>query len=206
LTLHPAPGAATGDEITVLRLGFEDTLRQLEEIRIRLVEQSFYTGAAELVSGMTYNVGKALTPISIKLWHIARVLDTVQLDRMASVVGRIAANRQEFAPATAYLTACVEALRSCHDTIRADLAVIGDQATHIEQVFYDHERFSQTERQIETIERARVVGEAGKLLQYAEAVSLSVAPAVGALPTARGHYVILCQVFGNLRSMPRKPS
>jgi hypothetical protein len=121
---------------------------------------------------------------------------------MASVVGRIAADRQEFAPATAYLTACVEALRSCHDTIRADLAVIGDQATHIEPVFYDHERFSQMERQIETIERARV----GKLLQYAEAVSLSVAPAVSALPAARGHYVILCQVFGNLWSMPRKPS
>lgn len=201
-TIHPASGtAAAGDEITVLRLEFEETLRQLEETRTRLVEQSFYTGAAELVSGMTHNVRNALTPISIKLWNIGRALDRIHLDRMADVVARITTatvDREDCVPTTAYLMACVDNLRSGHDAIRADLAVIGDQATHIEQVFYDHERFSRAERQVETVDLARVVEEAARLLQHGEAVSLLVAPGIATLPPVRGHAVILTQVFGNL--------
>ncbi|GEO43380.1 hypothetical protein SAE02_75280 [Skermanella aerolata] len=189
------------DEITVLGREFEETLRQLEETRNRLIEQSFYTGAAELVSGMTHNVRNALTPISIKLWNIGRALDRIHLDRMASVVERLAAgtaDREDCVPATAYLTACVDNLHSSHDAIRADLAVIGDQTTHIEQVFQDHERFSRAERRIETIDLAWIVEEAVRLLQHGEAVSLSVLPDVATLPPVRGHAVILTQVFGNL--------
>ena len=111
---------------------------------------------------MTHNVRNALTPISIKLWHIGRALDMVHLDKMEAAVGRVAevtADRQDCALAVTYLKACMEHLRSSHSTIETDIAVIGDQATHIEQIFYDHERFSRAKRQVETIDVVTVVEE-----------------------------------------------
>jgi signal transduction histidine kinase len=199
----PASSVAAGapDEIAILGAEFERTLDQLDETRKRLVEQSFYTGMAELVGGMTHNVRNALTPISIKLWHIGRALDMAHLDKMAIAVGRVeaaTADRQDCALAVTYLKACMEHLRRSHSTIEADIGVIGDQATQIEQIFYDHERFSRAERQVETIDLSRVIDEASKLLQNSERIRIVVRPEVGRLPAARGHHVVLSQVFGNL--------
>ena len=196
-------GARDGDpdEIAILGAEFERTLAQLEETRNRLVEQSFYTGAAELVGGMTHNVRNALTPISIKLWHIGRALDMVHLDKMEAAVGRVAevtADRQDCALAVTYLKACMEHLRSSHSTIETDIAVIGDQATHIEQIFYDHERFSRAKRQVETIDVVTVVEEASKLLQHGDAITIEMTPGLRKLPPVRGHHIVLTQVFGNL--------
>jgi signal transduction histidine kinase len=197
------PDARDGapDEIAILGAEFERTLAQLEETRNRLVEQSFYTGAAELVGGMTHNVRNALTPISIKLWHIGRALDMAHLDKMAAAVGRVAeatADRRDCELAVTYLKACMEHLRTSHSTIETDLGVIGDQATHIEQIFYDHERFSRAKRQVETIDVVGVIEEASKLLQHGEAIKIEIAPNLRKLPQVRGHHVVLTQVFGNL--------
>jgi signal transduction histidine kinase len=197
------PGARDGDpdEIAILGTEFERTLAQLEETRNRLVEQSFYTGAAELVGGMTHNVRNALTPISIKLWHIGRALDMAHLDKMEAAVGRVAeatADRRDCALAVTYLKACMEHLRSSHSTIETDIGVIGDQATHIEQIFYDHEKFSRAKRQVETIDVVSVVEEASKLLRHGDAITIEIAPGLRRLPQVRGHHVVLTQVFGNL--------
>ncbi|UEM22063.1 hypothetical protein JL100_004675 [Skermanella mucosa] len=189
------------DEIVILENEFERTIQQLDETQKRLVEQSFYTGMAELVGGMTHNVRNALTPISIKLWHIGRALDMAHLDRMEAAVGRVeaaTADRQDCALAVTYLKACMEHLRTSHSTIETDIGVIGDQATQIEQIFYDHERFSRAKRQVETIDISRVVDEASKLLQNGEKIRIAVAPGVAKLPAVRGHHVVLTQVFGNL--------
>ncbi|UEM04693.1 hypothetical protein JL101_004405 [Skermanella rosea] len=191
----------TPDEIVILENEFERTIQQLDETQKRLVEQSFYTGMAELVGGMTHNVRNALTPISIKLWHIGRALDMAHLDRMEAAVGRVeaaTADRQDCALAVTYLKACMEHLRTSHSTIETDIGVIGDQATQIEQIFYDHERFSRAKRQVETIDISRVVDEASKLLQNGEKIRIAVAPEVAKLPAVRGHHVVLTQVFGNL--------
>ena len=189
------------DEIAILSAEFERTLAQLEETRNRLVEQSFYTGAAELVGGMTHNVRNALTPISIKLWHIGRALDMAHLDKMEAAVAKVAeaaADRRDCELAVTYLKACMEHLRTSHSTIETDLSVIGDQATHIEQIFYDHERFSRAKRQVETIDVVGVIEEASKLLQHGDAVKIEIAAGIGKLPQVRGHHVVLTQVFGNL--------
>jgi signal transduction histidine kinase len=176
-------------------------MNQLDETRNRLVEQSFYTGAAELVGGMTHNVRNALTPISIKLWHIGRALDMAHLDKMEAAVGRVAevtADRPDCALAVTYLKACMEHLRTSHSTIESDIGVIGDQATHIEQIFYDHERFSRAKRQVETIELINVIEDAAKLLQHGDTTRIMIDPDVCKLPSVRGHHVVLTQVFGNL--------
>lgn len=189
------------DEIAILGAEFERTMAQLEETRNRLVEQSFYTGAAELVGGMTHNVRNALTPISIKLWHIGRALDMAHLDKMEAAVAKVAeatAGRPDCELAVTYLKACMEHLRTSHSTIETDLGVIGDQATHIEQIFYDHERFSRAKRQVETIEVVGVIEEASKLLQHGDAIKIEIAPNLRKLPQVRGHHVVLTQVFGNL--------
>ena len=197
------PGTRDGDadEIVILGAEFERTLAQLEETRNRLVEQSFYTGAAELVGGMTHNVRNALTPISIKLWHIGRALNMAHLDKMEAAVGRVAevtADQRDCALAVTYLKACMEHLKSSHSTIETDIGVIGDQATHIEQIFYDHERFSRAKRQVETIDIVSVAEEASKLLRHGDAITIEIAPGLRRLPQVRGHHVVLTQVFGNL--------
>jgi len=189
------------DEIAILSAEFERTMNQLEETCNRLVEQSFYTGAAELVGGMTHNVRNALTPISIKLWHIGRALDMAHLDKMGAAVGRVAevtADWPDCALAITYLKACMEHLRASHSTIETDIGVIGDQATQIEQIFYDHERFSRAKRQVETIDVIRVIEEAAKLLQHGDKTGIEIDPEVGRLPSIRGHHIVLTQVFGNL--------
>jgi signal transduction histidine kinase len=195
------PPAAGPDEIAILSAEFERTMNQLDETRNRLVEQSFYTGAAELVGGMTHNVRNALTPISIKLWHIGRALDMAHLDKMEAAVGRVAeatADRPDCALAVTYLKACMEHLRTSHSTIESDIGVIGDQATQIEQIFYDHERFSRAKRQVETIELINVIEDAAKLLQHGDTTRVMIDPDVCKLPSVRGHHVVLTQVFGNL--------
>ena len=108
------------------------------------------------------------------------------------------ADRQDCALAVTYLKACMEHLRTSHSTIETDIGVIGDQATQIEQIFYDHERFSRAKRQVETIEVVGVIEEASKLLQHGDAIKIEIAPNLRKLPQVRGHHVVLTQVFGNL--------
>lgn len=55
------------DEIGVLANAFDQMIGRLAEARRKLVDQSFFSGIAEMASGVLHNIGNALTPLQGQL-------------------------------------------------------------------------------------------------------------------------------------------
>lgn len=189
-----------GDELAVLAGEFERTFAQLEETRRRLVEQSFYTGMAELAGGMTHNLRNALTPAAVRLWRLQGQLDDKLLGRMEAALDKLPAAEPGSQPAlvAAYLRAGLGELRRQAATAREDLGLIGEQVRHMQAILADHERFSRTDREAEPVALEEAVAAASRQLVGSPAVALAVDKGLADLPPAAGNAVVLAQVFGNL--------
>ncbi len=189
-----------GDELGLLAAEFERTFAQLDETRRRLVEQSFYTGMAELAGGMTHNLRNALTPAAVRLWRLQGQMDEKLLARLEAALDKLPPAEPGTQPAlvAAYLRAGLAELRRQAATARDDLGAIGEQVRHMQAILADHERFSRTDREAEPVEPHGTVVAASRQLVGSPAVTLALDPGLRDLPPVAGNAVVLAQVFGNL--------
>ena len=157
------------DEFGTLAAEFNDLLERLQDLRRKLVEQSYYAGMADLASGVMHSVRNSLTPVLQYIHKVGVELDSIPAENIRNAAFEI--EKSEIEPDLRsdyeeYLRLSSLDFTDSLKSLKPLLRNLGDQAVAIDNLLIEFER----------IGRARRVPEAVKLIEVIRQ-ALSVAPA-----------------------------
>jgi sensor domain CHASE-containing protein len=191
------------DEIGMLATGFDGMVAQLAEARRRLLEQSYYSGMAEMAVGTLHNLGNALSPLVVRHDNLRRMIGEAPLDNLERASAELADENtpaERRARLNRYVPAATARLIGLCRELEQGLAVTGQQMAQIESILAEQERFSRSERVLEPVKLAAALDDALSLVrdELRQAIDLVVAAEVGAACPVLVQRTMLLQVLGNL--------
>jgi two-component system, NtrC family, sensor kinase len=193
----------TRDEIGALAREFDGMLRQLSDVRKRLVEQSYYSGVGEMASGVLHNIRNILTPMVGRISAIRKKLKNAPLSNMEQAIEEL--NSNSLAPGRSeslkrFLLLAAPKLKEIFKDADNDINAISEQVYHIEEALSQQDKFSHFQRALEPLHVNAVLCDSIKMMpqHLKEAVDIETDTAMSALPAVSGERVILTQVLTNL--------
>ena len=196
-------GLDRNDEIGVLSKEFDATAEQLDNVRRRLLEQSYQSGMAEIAAGVIHNVRNALSPIVVTVSHLSQVAVTppaAHLDAAFADLKSRSTPPDRSQMLVEYVEEAMKAMLERGQRFADDLRTVAEQNRHIEQILEDHTALSMGTRRLEPVNLASVVEEAGRFIpaQDSTVVDVRVGPGVDKMPPVHGHPIVIAQILGNL--------
>lgn len=191
------------DEIGTLAREFDRMMEQIAEMRKKMLEQSYFSGMAEMASGVLHNIRNSLNPIvgGIELLRkdlTKAPIKEIEMAHKELEEGISSSERREdlirFAIlADKSLTALLK-----ETTIRLDDIV--HRAIQIEKILDDHQKWAFSERPTEQIRLEEIVDDSIKMLRgdLRERISVKIAPGVAEVGAVTAHQTSLLQVFANI--------
>ena len=191
------------DEIGILSKEFDAAAEQLNEVRRRLVEQSYQSGMAEIAAGVIHNVRNALSPVAVTVSHLSEVAVMPPAGHLDAAFKDL---KSESTPAdrrqllVEYVEAAIKAMLERGQRFAEDLRIVAEQNRHIEQILQDHTALSMGVRQLESVKLSSVIQDAARHIPANEnaIVELRVEPGVESMPAVQGNGIIVSQILGNL--------
>jgi len=196
-------GTARKDEIGVLAREFDRMVEHLADARQRLREQSYQAGVAEMASGVLHNIGNAITPVGVKLTRLRSALEQApvrEIDIASAELADPTIEAGRRADMHSFLALASQEMSALLRRTTGDLDAVHRQFDHIQQILADQQRFSRTERVMETVAVAALLIDTIKLLPEAlcERLQVELAADVAKMPPISAARVALQQVVSNL--------
>jgi two-component system NtrC family sensor kinase len=191
------------DEIGVLSKEFDAAVEQLDNVRRRLLEQSYQSGMAEIAAGVIHNVRNALSPVVVTVSHLSEVATMPPAAHLDAAFTDLKANStspERRQMLVQYVEEAMKAMLERGRRFAEDLKTVAEQNRHIEQILQDHTALSMGARRLEPVNLTSVVEEAARFIpaQDSTVVELRVGPGVDKMPAVNGHPIVVAQILGNL--------
>jgi two-component system, NtrC family, sensor kinase len=191
------------DEIGVLSKEFDAAVEQLDNVRRRLLEQSYQSGMAEIAAGVIHNVRNALSPVVVTVSHLSEVATMPPAAHLDAAFTDLKANStspERRQMLVQYVEEAMKAMLERGRRFAEDLKTVAEQNRHIEQILQDHTALSMGARRLEPVNPTSVVEEAARFIpaQDSTVVELRVGPGVDKMPAVNGHPIVVAQILGNL--------
>jgi two-component system, NtrC family, sensor kinase len=191
------------DEIGNLANEINKMLNQLSESRIRLMEQSYWSGMAEMASGVLHNVRNSLNPIVGQI-QILRddigkfPINQIEMAKRELEEGNISEERRLDLKKFLYLAD--QRLLDLVSKTKSSLGETTERISHVEQILDDHQKWSNYDSPSESIMLHDLVGKSVDFLRsdWKDDISIDVEPAVAASGSVVGNKIRIEQVFGNI--------
>jgi signal transduction histidine kinase len=201
--LDKTMGLSRRDEIGVLAGAFDRMIGDLREARLKLQEQSFVSGMANVAAEMLHNIRNSLSPVSTAIWKGRESLKEVKTDRLAQAGAALAAGEgdpERKAKLADYVAASAAHIAERCRNAEAEFEAIHGLTNQIELVLKHHEELSRGERHVEGVALAEIVEGAAKLAAQTRypAIDVRIAPALARMPTVAAQRVVLRQVLDNV--------
>jgi sensor domain CHASE-containing protein len=199
-TLVPFDDERVDDEIGDLATNFNSMAAQVNELRERLTEQSYYSGMAQWASGILHNVGNSLSPISVMVWKLIESEEAAWKANLRRAVdelkaGDVGDERRD--KLQAMLLLGTGKLLDQSEERKQVLQQMRELCRQIEDTLREQDRASRFERARETIELDRVLSKTALKLQRYEGLEIDLR-----LPKTEqfvsGQRVVVEQIFGNI--------
>ena len=191
------------DEIGRLGEEFDRMVEQLADARKKLVEQSYYSGQAQMAADVLHNVRNSLNPVVERIDVMREHLSQVSMEKLEKAVAELSDDstpddRREALNRYVQLTATnlIPVLQESTD----DLNVVAEAVGHIESVMAAQDRLSHAEGAIELFKLDEVVYDAVSMLaeEARKGVSVEIDPEIKQLDPVNGERTLLKQVVVNL--------
>lgn len=191
------------DEIGVLARAFDRMIGDLREARLKLQEQSYVSGMANVAAEMLHNIRNSLSPVTTAIWNGRESLKEIKTERLAQAGEALAAGEadpERKAKLASYVTASAAHIAERARHAEAEFETIRGLTNQIELVLKHHEETSRGERHVEDVALADVVAGAANLAAAPNdpPIEVTVAPAVAAMPAVAVQRVVLRQVLDNV--------
>lgn len=198
------PVVATGkDEFSRLSRAMNQMMADLAASRKKLLEQSYYSGMADMVSGTLHNLRNALAPIVIELETQKQVVEALKVEQLIRACdelknGGLEAGRQ--ADLIEFLTLSLARLAVKTEEMAETMALTRNKVEVVEKVLNQHSHLARMERPLEPIVLAEVVQDCLGLVRQESLAKVSVliddsVKAIGPIVSQR---IVLVQVLSNL--------
>ena len=191
------------DEVGFLYAEFDRMLGQLESARQELVDQSYKAGIAEMAAGILHNIRNQLSPLTMRIGRLRKILTAPTDGKVARAFEELAADEalsERSAKLVQYLQLSLGEGARGGETALADIDAMARQLARVEDVLGEQDRFSRAKRVIEQVSLSDIVTRAISLLPDAEnsGIEITVDSGVGTLGAFQGDRFILTQIVNNL--------
>lgn len=191
------------DEFSRLSLAMNQMMADLAASRKKLLEQSYYSGMADMVSGTLHNLRNALAPIVIELEEQERAVTDLRLERMLQACAELRGNAQgaeRNADLVEYLSLSLDRLKKSLGRVVEGMALTRNKIDVVEKVLNQHSHLARMERPLEEVHLAEVVHDClGLVPQDAmAATSVVVDDSVATIGPMVSQRIVLVQVLANL--------
>jgi two-component system NtrC family sensor kinase len=191
------------DEIGLLTREFDRMLEQLAIARSRLLEQSYYSGKAEMAAGVLHNVRNSLNPIVVQIDALREDLRTVPLEHVQRARAELISPEVSPERARDLMQFLELANTNLGDLVRrtcARLENLSGQATQIERILLEHDGLQRAKPPVEQFRLDDLVRDAMSLMpeELPRFVRVEIDPSVEETGEVSGHRISLLQVFANL--------
>lgn len=198
------PVVATGnDEFTRLSRSMNQMMADLAASRKKLLEQSYYSGMADMVSGTLHNLRNALAPIVIELETQQQVVDELKVERMIQACTElkgeaVGTNRQ--ADLLEFLGLALDRLLAKLREMSETMTLTRHKVEIVEKVLNQHSHLARMERPLEPMALVEVVQDClGLVRQEALAqIPVLIDDSVAAIGPLISQRIVLVQVLANL--------
>jgi signal transduction histidine kinase len=192
-----------GDEIGTLANEFDGMLVQLSDARKKLLEKSYYSGIAEMASGILHNARNILTPMVSKIISLAEKMESVPLGNIQKALAEL--NDQDLHPErekalNRYLRLGSSQMADLIQNAGGGLRAIMHHVAQIEKILAEQDRFSYSERAVEKLYLTDIIQDASALMpqEYQERISIDIDTSLSEMPAVYAERILLVQVFNNL--------
>ncbi|MDP2105426.1 MAG: HAMP domain-containing protein, partial [Desulfobulbaceae bacterium] len=150
------------DEFSRLALSMNQMMADLATSRKKLLEQSYYSGMADMVSGTLHNLRNALAPIVIELEEQQRALVGLRLERMVQACAELKGGTHDVtrhADLIEYLELSLVRLHEGLGQTAEGMALTRNKVGVVEKVLNQHSYLARMERPREIVVLAEVVND-----------------------------------------------
>ncbi len=198
------PVVASGnDEFTRLSRAMNQMMADLAASRKKLLEQSYYSGMADMVSGTLHNLRNALAPIVIELEDQKKVVNELKVEQMTLACAELKKNDLDAgrqADLVEFLVLSLDRLAGNIRHISEAMGLTRNKVEVVEKVLNQHSHLASMERPMETIALAEVVQDCLGLVrqEYLAKIPVVVDKSVALIGPIISQRIVLVQVLANL--------
>lgn len=192
-----------GDEIGVWAREFDRMVLRLAEAQKRLLEQSYYSGMAEMAAGTLHNVRNALSPMTVQMDSLRQKLHSMSTERIQQAQRELARqdiSEQRRAGLIRFSELALERLAGLVSESVVDAEAVARQAARVEEILAGQDSYSRAERLIEVCCLDSLVQDALPLVSPSlrRLAAIQLDPQMSELPPFKAQRIVLIQVFANL--------
>ncbi|MGH8597999.1 MAG: ATP-binding protein, partial [Gammaproteobacteria bacterium] len=191
------------DEIGILAHAFDQMMSRLEDTRKRLLDQSYFSGVAEMASGVLHNIGNAITPLTVKLSKVSAELTQAPHHDLATAVRELtqqnpSLERRE--DLSNFIELASAELADDLDAMTVDVATAIAQAQHVHLILVEQQRFARAECVSESFDVSELVAQSIALLPADgnQSIRIICDASLEQIPRVNASRIALQQVIGNL--------
>ena len=191
------------DEFTRLSLAMNQMMADLASSRKKLLEQSYYSGMADMVSGALHNLRNALAPIVIELEGQQQTVMDLRLEQMSQACAELKSpglppdRRQDLVE---YLALGLERMGGRLTAMAETMANTRNKVGVVEKVLNQQSHLARMERPLEPINLAEVAHDSLGLVRQELLARFPVLidPSLGEVGPLVSQRIVLVQVVANL--------
>ncbi len=191
------------DEIGILSQQFDEMLERIEKARQMLLEQSFQSGVAEMAAGVLHNVRNQLNPIGLRLNRLQTTVSSVDTENIDTAFAELkssetTAERREKLLEFVQLSSDEAASRRASNS--SEIHAITAQVAKIEEVLNEQDRFTQTERVIDSLALAEIIPHAIAMMpdDVDKNIIVTIDPSIDESAPIKAERMVLTHVIQNL--------
>jgi sensor domain CHASE-containing protein len=191
------------DEIGTLAGEFDMMLAQLADTRNKLLEQSYYSGLAQITSGTLHHARNILMPMAGQISQAREKIDSLPQENIRRALSELesenidperqrALHRFLHLGSSQFLTILQE--------VSGKLSKVAGYVCRVEAALAEQDRFSHAERAVESLQLMEIVKKAATLVpqDFPHPISIAIDPGLSDLPAIPAERVVLTQVFASL--------
>lgn len=191
------------DEFTNLARAMNQMMSRLAESRKKLLEQSYYSGMADMVSGVLHNVKNALAPVLIDMENMESRAKQIRSGKVLEAARNLAnealseERRQDLIEYVELACGSIDDhAREFHET----LVMMKTKVDLIDRVLSEHNKFSGAERPLELIKVEELIQDSLALVRkdYLEKINVAVEANIAATGEIKTQRIVVIQVLANL--------
>ncbi len=191
------------DEFSQFAKAMNVMMQGLAASRKRLLEQSYYSGMADMVAGALHNIRNVLVPVVVDLETIDHQLVNIRSDRIGQAIDEIRcqetseSRRQELLE---FLTLSCAALDNTVLQLSDNVAGIGRKIGVITKILDDNSHYAVAERPVETVTVGEIIQDALGLMGKSclDHISVVIAANIGGLKSFVTPRIVIVQIIVNL--------
>lgn len=191
------------DEIGILSNEFNRMLQKLSEARRKLLEQSYYSGMAEMTTEVLHNLRNSLNPIVGYLHSLRQDLNKVPLEEIEIAQkelseGKCSEERKN--DLTHYLHLSYQNLFALLRKVRGTLESLSIKVTEIEDALAFRDKFGTIRHLIERLELGSIVKDAIAMIpaELGGTVSFEIDARMNSIGSVLAHRIPLLEIITNI--------